>query len=234
MKIAEIFYSIQGEGELMGVPSVFVRTSGCDLRCWFCDTPYTSWKPEGDEMPVDEIVFDVLEHGAKHVVITGGEPMLNQFEMITLTRELAHENQHITIETTGRHSIDPKDLFCDLMSMSPKFASSTPSFEKSPSWSQLHEKRRWDEKSRKNFRFNRTWFPHQVKFVMSSRDDMAEILPIVEEFSIEPERVFLMPEGITSKAIRDKADWVVSLCKEHGFRYCPRLHIDLWGNVRGV
>ena len=76
MKIAEIFYSVQGEGKLAGVPSVFVRTSGCNLRCVWCDTPYASWNPIGDEMPVAEIVSRVLRFGARHVVITGGELMI--------------------------------------------------------------------------------------------------------------------------------------------------------------
>src|SRR4051794_13725923 len=76
MKIAEIFYSIQGEGMLAGVPSVFVRSSGCNLRCSWCDTPYTSWKPEGMEMTVREILAKVLEFGAGHAVVTGGEPMI--------------------------------------------------------------------------------------------------------------------------------------------------------------
>src|SRR5260370_20755255 len=76
MKIAEIFYSIQGEGMLAGVPSVFVRTSGCNLRCEWCDTPYTSWNPEGRDMRVEEIVAEVRRHGASHAVVTGGEPMI--------------------------------------------------------------------------------------------------------------------------------------------------------------
>ena len=76
MKIAEIYRSVQGEGLLTGVPSVFVRTSGCNLRCWFCDTPYTSWRPEGRDMSIDEIVAQVEEWDTRHVVVTGGEPML--------------------------------------------------------------------------------------------------------------------------------------------------------------
>src|SRR5438094_4143010 len=93
MFIAEIFSSLQGEGLLTGMPSVFVRTSGCNLRCWFCDTPYTSWEPEGADWSVEETVEEVQRlasvgwdkdaerpsaHRAviDHVIITGGEPML--------------------------------------------------------------------------------------------------------------------------------------------------------------
>jgi 7-carboxy-7-deazaguanine synthase len=77
MRISEIFYSVQGEGILAGVPSVFIRTSGCNLRCSWCDTPYTSWKPEGEDLSIDE-VFDraTAFTAARHVVITGGEPMI--------------------------------------------------------------------------------------------------------------------------------------------------------------
>ena len=76
MKIAEIFYSVQGEGSLVGVPSVFIRTSGCNLRCVWCDTPYTSWNPEGSMMTVAEILEQALASGARHAVVTGGEPMI--------------------------------------------------------------------------------------------------------------------------------------------------------------
>ena len=76
MKVSEIFYSIQGEGSLAGVPSVFVRVSGCNLRCVWCDTPYTSWNPEGREMSIGEILAQSTSYGASHVVLTGGEPMI--------------------------------------------------------------------------------------------------------------------------------------------------------------
>src|SRR5260370_39993382 len=76
MKLSELFYSVQGEGKLMGVPSVFVRASGCNLRCTWCDTPYTSWQPEGQNATVPEIVQRVGEYSARHVVITGGGAMI--------------------------------------------------------------------------------------------------------------------------------------------------------------
>src|SRR6184192_159154 len=87
LKIAELFYSIQGEGSLVGVPSVFVRTSGCNLRCGWCDTPYTSWRPEGTERKLEEIVEQVQALGARHVVVTGGEPMIAP-GMVALTERL--------------------------------------------------------------------------------------------------------------------------------------------------
>src|SRR5690348_3139656 len=100
VKIAEIFYSLQGEGSLIGVPSVFVRTSGCNLRCSWCDTPYTSWHPEGAEQSLDEILGQVAAYPARYVVVTGGEPMIAP-EIVPLTERLRERGLHITIETAG-------------------------------------------------------------------------------------------------------------------------------------
>ena len=122
MKISEIFYSIQGEGMLTGVPSVFVRTSGCNLRCVWCDTPYTSWAPEGSDMPVDTILACVKAHPARHAVVTGGEPMIAP-QIVELTQGVKNLGLHVTMETAGTvyHKVA-----CDLMSISPKLANSTP------------------------------------------------------------------------------------------------------------
>src|ERR1700684_3793762 len=113
VKNSEIFYSIQGEGILAGIPSVFLRTSGCKLRCTWCDTPYTSWKPEGEDLSLDNILADVHEHGSTHVVVTGGEPMIQQ-DMVQLTRRLKDFGLHITIETAGTVY---QPVTCDLMSI---------------------------------------------------------------------------------------------------------------------
>src|SRR6266700_3347126 len=100
MFISEIFYSLQGEGELTGVPSVFVRASGCNLRCTWCDTPYASWEPEGEEMTVGEITARVTAYGAEHVVLTGGEPMIMP-EIVELCDALKGRGHHLTIETAA-------------------------------------------------------------------------------------------------------------------------------------
>ena len=128
MRIAEIYRSVQGEGLLTGAPSVFVRASGCNLRCWFCDTPYTSWRPEGRDMSVDEIVAQVEEWDTQHVVVTGGEPMLFA-ELIPLCERLRAIGRHVTIETAGTLYLPVE---CDLMSISPKFASSAPDADAAP------------------------------------------------------------------------------------------------------
>src|SRR5439155_14137965 len=118
MRIAEIYTSLQGEGLLTGTPSVFVRTSGCNLRCWFCDTPYTSWQPEGEDWSVDAIIEEAQRLAAeiRHVVVTGGEPMLFA-ELIPLCARLHSAGLHITIETAGTLLLP---VHCDLMSISPK------------------------------------------------------------------------------------------------------------------
>src|ERR1700731_1139133 len=99
MKIAEIFYSVQGEGSLVGVPSVFVRTSGCNLRCSWCDTPYASWNPEGEDLDAEEILRRADEFSAaRHVVLTGGEPMIMP-GIVELSQSFRERGMHITIET---------------------------------------------------------------------------------------------------------------------------------------
>src|SRR4051795_4605464 len=122
VKLSEIFYSIQGEGSLIGIPSVFVRATGCNLRCVWCDTPYTSWQPEGEDWTLDAIMERVASYSASHVVVTGGEPMIAP-EILTLTSALRKAGLHITIETAGTvyHPVA-----CDLMSVSPKLKTSTP------------------------------------------------------------------------------------------------------------
>jgi 7-carboxy-7-deazaguanine synthase len=223
LKIAEIFYSIQGEGSLAGVPSVFVRTSGCNLRCSWCDTPYTSWQPEGEEMPIERILDQVAARPARHVVVTGGEPMIAP-EIVTLTRCLRARGLHITIETAGT-VFAPVE--CDLMSISPKLANSTP---EGPFQSQ-------HERLRLNFDILRRLTEacdYQLKFVLARPEDDDEVADIVRHLEAPPERVILMPEGTDSSALRERGRWIAEICKRHGYRFSPRLHIDLYGNRRGV
>jgi len=138
MKVAEIYRSVQGEGFLSGQESVFVRASGCNLRCWYCDTPYASWTPEGEDLSVEEILARVDELGSTHVVLTGGEPMLFA-ELIPLSAGLREQGRHITIETAATLYL-PVD--CDLMSLSPKLANSNPGPQQAPGWTARHERTR--------------------------------------------------------------------------------------------
>src|SRR5438046_2131703 len=138
VRIAELFYSIQGEGKLTGVPSVFVRASGCNLRCVWCDTPYASWNPEGEDVPVDQIVQRVNAYNCKHVVLTGGEPVIMP-DVSELCAALKQSNHHITIETAATVY---KDLAIDLASLSPKLSNSTPTNRESGKYAAMHEKQR--------------------------------------------------------------------------------------------
>jgi 7-carboxy-7-deazaguanine synthase len=227
MKISEIFYSIQGEGMLTGVPSVFVRTSGCNLRCVWCDTPYTSWAPEGNKMTVEEILAAVRSHPGKHAVVTGGEPMIAP-RIVELTQGLKKLGMHITIETAGTvyHPVT-----CDLMSISPKLANSTPHQREGGKWSAQHERLRYQPEVLRQLMAG---YEYQLKFVVASPADLAEIAKMIDDTQADRSRVVLMAEGTTSDVIRERAPWLTEICKREGFRYSPRLHIDLWGNRRGV
>ena len=223
MKIAELFYSIQGEGSLVGVPSVFIRTSGCNLRCSWCDTPYTSWQPEGTDLPLDQILQEVQAHPARHVVVTGGEPMIAP-EILPLTERLRALGLHITIETAGTVF---QPVACDLMSISPKLSNSTPAGP----WAVQHDRLRIQptvlgELMRR--------YEYQLKFVIARPEDMEEVRPLVENLGAQRERVILMPEGTDAVHLRERGIWLAEICKEEGFRFSPRLHVDLWGNQRGV
>jgi len=209
---------------LAGVPSVFVRTSGCNLRCTWCDTPYTSWQPQGEERSVESVADEVNRSGAAHVVITGGEPMIAP-GIEELTRRL---NQHITIETAGTVDIDVR---CDLMSISPKLANSTPHDRDEGRWAAQHERLRYQPDVLKRL-ISR--YPYQLKFVIADPRDLDEVRAIIQEIGASEDRVLLMGEGIDQALLAERGRWLVEICKQQGFRFSPRLHIELWGNRRGV
>lgn len=223
MYIAEIFYSIQGEGALIGVPSVFVRTSGCNLRCSWCDTPYTSWKPEGEERSLDEILEQVGAHPARHVVVTGGEPMISP-EIVAFTGQLRARNLHITIETAGTVFAP---VACDLMSISPKLAHSTPEGR----WGPQHERLRFQPDVLQRLM---AAYDYQLKFVVRYPEDLDEINPMLDRIFADRSRVILMPEGVEPEVLHQRGAWLAEIAKQQGFRFSPRLHVELWGNRRGV
>ena len=231
MKISELFFSIQGEGELTGIPSVFVRTSGCNLRCRWCDTKYSSWTPEGENVDIEELVEKVCSYPARHVVITGGEPMTAK-DIKEFVDLLKQSGKHITIETAG--TIAPNGIQCDLASISPKLSDSTPEkSEISEEWIERHDSTRID------YNILNEWidsYEFQLKFVVSRREGINEVKCIIDkiESDILPEKVLLMPEGTDSETIHSRYDMLVDLCKENGFRMCNRLHLDLFGNTRGT
>ena len=229
--ISEIFYSVQGEGELVGVPSIFVRTSGCNLRCVWCDTPYASWRPEGETMAVEEIVGRVLAFPAQHVVLTGGEPMAAR-DIHDLAAQLRAYGRHITIETAG--TLPPDGIACDLASISPKLSNSTPALGALPSvWIERHERtrlqpgviRQWIEQ-----------YDFQLKFVVEGEADLAEIQALLATLGtdVAPWKVLLMPQGTDLPTLSNRENFLLEACKTHGYRYCHRLHIQLFGNTKGT
>lgn len=233
MFIAEVFYSIQGEGELTGVPSVFIRTSGCNLRCAWCDTPYASWNPEGTRLPVAELLESVERHAsARHVVLTGGEPMIAP-EIHELAGELHRRGYHLTIETAA--TVPPGSIACDLASLSPKLLNSTPNASAHPTWRRKHEATRWQPDVVRAW-LDRPAGSYQFKFVVAEPVDVDELEGMLASLGrdIPRHKVLLMPEGTSLGALRGRAPWLSELCKSRGYRYAHRLHVELYGNVRGT
>ncbi len=245
LPINELFESLQGEGVLAGVPSVFIRTSGCNLRCWFCDSYHTSWKPTHSWMDLDEIVDRVEAFDANHVVLTGGEPLIHD-EAVTLINQLADRGYHITVETNGTIA-PPPETPIHLASISPKLASSTPTPEQPPAggsaetdvdsvddWQTRHEENRIDHDALTAL-VDR--FDFQLKFVLTGRDDLPEIETLVDELrartatKIKDTNVLLMPEGQTRSQLAETRHAVAELAIESGYRYTPRLHVDLWNDA---
>ncbi len=224
MRISEIFHSVQGEGQFAGTPTVFVRTTGCNLRCAWCDTPYTSWNPEGVQRTWQSVFEQVLEYDCRHLVLTGGEPML-QPDVVPITRELASRGKYITVETAGTVF---RDVHADLMSVSPKLSNSTPD---DAIWSQRHDRLRENDAVAARL-FDE--YNCQLKFVIDCADDLTEVEAYLARFpSVSRDQVWLMPQAITQNEIETKSAWLTPIARERGFQISPRLHIELFGNVRG-
>jgi 7-carboxy-7-deazaguanine synthase len=237
LPINELFYSLQGEGKLAGMPTVFIRTSGCNLRCWFCDSYHTSWEPTHAWMDLDAIVEEVEEHDAEHVVLTGGEPMMHE-EAADLLNRLGDAGYHTTVETNGTIY---RDTHIDLASISPKLASSTPTADRDPTgegeWAERHEDRRIDMDALSRLV---DAYESQLKFVVTGPEDMAEITDLVERVrnatstTVRDSDVLLMPEGVTREDLEETRTAVAELAMEYGYRYTPRLHVDLWNDAPGT
>jgi 7-carboxy-7-deazaguanine synthase len=248
LPISESFFSIQGEGLLTGVPSWFVRLSGCNLRCAWCDTPYASWRPEGTNRTIADLVTEATSRsgvtgGLAHAVVTGGEPMM--FVGVgELCRGLAGAGMHVTIETAGtidRPDVTPRE--CALMSISPKLSNSTPSEANGgvravgATWARRHEQRRINLAALQGLLDRHpptVWGGRQLKFVVAGEADLVEIDALLSRLrGWSASDILLMPEGTTPPTAERKA-WVVNACTERGWRYCHRLHIELFGNTRGT
>ena len=245
MKITEIFYSIQGEGMYTGIPSVFIRTFGCNLFCKFCDSQHSIRKiPEVPiiEMTPEEIHNKIIEFkNCQHIVITGGEPMLQLKEL----KELMHllYRYTITIETNG--TIFDDSIRPSLWSISPKTLNSvsdTPlriiqnNLNGGVFINNIDNKLIFEQNNTyDNLKyFVRSGIPYQIKFVVSTENDFIEIQNIALDAGVPKPMIYLMPEGKTIDNQRDKSLELVELCKKHGYNFCTRLHIWLWGDKRGV
>lgn len=227
IQVSEIFYSIQGEGQLAGVPSVFIRVLGCNLHCVWCDTKYSSWETEkGIAYTITEMIDIIQQYPTQYVVITGGEPTIAE-DISILTKKLSQLGKHITIETNGTHYIP--DIHANLVSISPKLQHSTPIGTK---FEQQHTKLRL------NIHALQQWIQHsdfQFKFVVRTPSDMQEINIILNQLHPlpPPEQILLMPLGTAPTQLQEIYTWLIAECLKYGYRLCPRWHIDLFGGKRG-
>ena len=218
MLINEIFYSIQGEGSLSGTPSQFIRTSGCNLRCVWCDTPHTSWDSVGTSMTVDEIAEQVMDD-IPHLVITGGAPLI-QADLPKLISKLRRPERHITVETAG--TIFTEAARPNLFSVSPKLSSSWPT---AGGEREIHH-RNLIEKYVPHYRDSGVSV--QWKFVLDTKSEMREVLRFVEEYDLSTADVWLMPQATTVAQMQEKSEWVGQLCMDFQCNFSPRLQVDLW------
>jgi 7-carboxy-7-deazaguanine synthase len=200
-----------------------------------CDTPYSSWWTEGDNQSPQDIIdlTDQWRH-VKHFVVSGGEPTIQKDlpELITLLKDLGHI---VTIETNGTKFV--KEMDPHLYSISPKTSNSYPiEGVKTPTGS-------WEKELRIHTRGNKldaltdyinSGIDYQIKFVTQNDEDLQEIKDMIEKYSIPHDRVYLMPEGFTRELQQQRTSEIAELCKAEGFIFCPRIHIDIWGDKRGV
>ena len=225
MRINEIFYSLQGEGFLAGVPSVFIRLAGCPLRCRWCDTKYAWDKEAGRPYGPDQIVRVMQKWPCKHVVITGGEPMVNS-DLPQLANELKAAGKHITIETASITYIP--DMPCDLMSISPKLSNSMPD---EPKLAAIHKDSKLDLAVLGALIDN---YNYQLKFVVDSEADLPEIEETVEKLeNADRQKILLMPQAATRRELLAKSPMVAEFCKHTGYAFSQRLQVLLWNNERG-
>ena len=225
MQVVEIFYSLQGEGRLAGVPSVFIRLAGCPLRCRWCDTRYAWSESAGKPLTVEQILHEIQQYDTRFYVITGGEPMVHE-GIEELCRRLYGPQTHITIETAGIRYLP--DLACDLMSISPKLSNTTP---EDPAQASRHAAIRFYVEAIQKLIGD---YDYQLKFVVDSLTDLDEIADCLREIgTLDPYKVCLMPQAASREDYLRKARWLAQTCLQTGFAFSPRLQVMLWDNQKG-
>jgi 7-carboxy-7-deazaguanine synthase len=215
-RVAECFFSVQGEGATAGLPAVFIRLQGCSVGCSWCDTKY-SWDSRGGrERELGDLLDEAAAFPCRRVVVTGGEPLESSL-FAPLAEALKARGFTIEVETSG--TLPPPPVAVDQWNVSVKLAGSG-----------VPEAKRINPEAIQEFLGKNAWW----KFVVVDEGDVAEALKLAERFALPGERILLMPEGVRREEILERSPWVVDACKRHGFRYSPRLQILLWGARRGV
>lgn len=223
MRVSEIFRSIQGEGLRAGAVSVFLRLAGCNLRCRWCDTPYALEAAPGEQMSLAQVLARVKAAGLGEVVVTGGEPLL-QPQTPALLEALTRAGRQVTVETNATRYVP---LRCDLLSLSPKLANSTPRQGRWAPYAKSHDRTRLNLPAIQRFLDRHEY---QLKFVVADERDVQEVERLLRRLRrVDRRRVLLMPQARTRQQYRRLAPWVAQQCLEHGVRFGPRLQIELWG-----
>ncbi len=207
----EIFYSIQGEGPSAGKPSVFLRLGACNLRCTWCDSKFT-WDPkvqDNYQTTVAEVIKKIKHYPCKHLVITGGEPMLQQQAIAEIFKRLPGYTAEI--ETNG--SIECKiSPLLEQINCSPKLSNSG--------------------NAPYPLKIKPTNKKAIFKFVVSQPQNLKEIKAYCQKNRIPADRVWLMPQGVSSKELGGRSPWIIEACKKEGYHFTTRLHILMYGNER--
>ena len=225
MKISEIFCSIQGEGINTGKEAIFLRLALCNLNCSWCDTKYTwdwdnyDYNNEVKELELSKIKESLLKYSAKTLVITGGEPLLQQDELVELLAKLPNEF-FVEVETNCTIIPSKKTLsFVDQWNVSPKTSNSNVKRE-------LREIKECYEFFSK---LSNAYF----KFVIEGDHDITEVTELIEKYKIPKKQVILMPQASDKQILFHRKNKVESLAKHHDLKFSTRLHIEKWDDERG-
>lgn len=210
MQISEIFYSIQGEGPNIGKPSIFLRLQGCHLRCVWCDSKFTWDFKSGKKMTTEEVIKELKKYPGKNLVITGGEPLIQQSALKELLEKIG-KNYYVEMETSGSLK-STLDKYINQYNCSPKTGNS------------------------KNKKIHLEKFPAEktiYKFIIDKKEDLEEIEELIKKYRLPKDKILLMPQGIKKSELQKKSKWLIEICKEKNYRFSPRLHINIYSNQRG-